>query len=473
MGMEPQPEQRSQAPLSTNPPEDPGSQPFTGNGAEHPSQALSATNSGPDTWSDLLAEPKPRQRRGLRWIIGTGLFIILGVGTWGITSTLGKQSLEPITVSTIILEPEPLEKTIVESGTVRLGGQQTFTAPRDVTVEDVRVQERQRVSAGTVLLILRDRNLQRELQTQLVTNQQGENLLARKQEIVQERQRQLEDALAQLEESQALLERGFISEDEYRGDEDEVDTARSALRDAEVELENQQLTVRNNELITANLRAQLSDTEIVAPFDAVVLNINVNPGNGVQQEGELLTIGDPNQEIVRLQLSTLNAMDVRVNMPVRVSVIGPEAEEFTGRVVAIDPQAIASSEDSSGESVTVTALATLDRPSDGVLIPGSTVSVEIILEQRRSVLTVPLTAVQNDAETPYVWVRTEEGTAAKREVRLGLQNLQSVEILSGLESGDEVVTSIPPDQSLAPGTPLESQSFPEGSPHTSQIESDL
>ena len=56
---------------------------------------------------------------------------------------------------------------------------------------------------------------------------------------------------------------------------------------------------------------------------------------GCRRVGQLLTIGDPFKETVRLRLSTLNAAKVELNMPVEVSLIGPESQvclrgEFLG-----------------------------------------------------------------------------------------------------------------------------------------------
>ena len=202
----------------------------------------------------------------------------------------------------------------------------------------------------------------------------------------------------------------------------------------------------------------MADTEITSPIDAVILDVHVNSGDGVQQEGNLITIGDPTTEAVQLYLTTLNAADVRLNLPVRVSVIGPDPQAFAGRIAYIAPQAIASNPDSTDDPSKVEARAILDRPSDGALIPGSAVSVEIIAQQRQDALTIPLTAIQSDGDQSYVWVRANDGTAARREVRLGIQNLQDAEVLSGLEVGDEVVLSFPAEQPLTPGTPLEVES---------------
>jgi HlyD family secretion protein len=80
--------------------------------------------------------------------------------------------------------------------------------------------------------------------------------------------------------------------------------------------------------------------------------------------------------------------------------------------------------------------------------------VEVVLEQRQDVLTVPVSAVQQDAETPYVWVKDAENLAQRRDVVVGLETLEAIEIVSGLQEGDEVVAAIPPDVNLSPGQPL-------------------
>ena len=365
--------------------------------------------------------------------------------------------LEPISVGTTPVEIGSLEITVTESGTVELNEQQTFKSPSDVTVESVQVEERQRVAAGTVLLELRDRGLQRDLNNQQVENQKLDNLLARKLEVLQERQDKLQLAQDRFVDSQSLFDRGFISEDAYRQDQQSVDDALSAIKDAEVELTNAKLDIENNQLTLQNTLTQLSDNQIVAPIDAVVLDISVQPGDGVTQGGELLTIGDPFKETVRLQLTTLNAAKVDVNMPVEVSMIGPDAQIFLGRITRVSPQ-VNSQDNSSGrggeQSGTVEAEAILNEPSDGSLIPGSVVSVEVILDQRQSVVVVPLTAIQSEGDRQFVWVKDAENQAQQKTVTVGLKNLQSAEITSGLRVGDEIVPALPPGLELTAGMPL-------------------
>ncbi|NER84862.1 MAG: efflux RND transporter periplasmic adaptor subunit, partial [Leptolyngbya sp. SIO1D8] len=353
-----------------------------------------------------------------------------------------------------------LEDPITEAGVVELGGQQTFKAPGDVTVQAVLVEERQRVSQGQVLLELRDRDLQQTLDDQLVQNRINQLTLQRNQEILAERQARLGDAEARLQDSAELLEQGYISEDDFRRDRQAVEDAQSNLRDAEVELTKAELQVQQDQVKTENIRLQLEDNQITAPIDAIVLKVDVKPGDGVQREGRLLSLGDPNQETIRLQMTTLNASKVAVNMPVRVSLIGPNPDIFEGRIVRVSPQAVG--DQNNADQSTVEAEARLNQPS-GVLIPGSAVSVEILLQQRQNVLVVPVTALQRDAATPYVWVRTADNTAEQQEVETGLETLEAVEILSGLQTGDEIIVSLPPDVILTPGQPLTTPEL-EGAP---------
>nr|WP_278003384.1 efflux RND transporter periplasmic adaptor subunit [Nodosilinea sp. TSF1-S3] len=373
----------------------------------------------------------------------------MGYRTWQ------RRSVDPVVVATETPSRDTLENRVDASGTMSLGNQQTLKAPGDVTVEAVLVEERQRVERGTVLLRLRDRGLEQQLDDAQIQTEILRLQRQRQGEVLQDRQRTVRRAEERLAESRSLVDQGFISEDEYNRDRDALEAAQSELRGAEVDIQRSELEIRQNQASLANIRARIADNAIVAPFDAVVLNIDVQPGDGVQSEGTLLTIGDPTQEVVLFDLMTLDANKVSVNMPVRVSVIGPNAANYTGRVVSIAPQAIAAGGDGGGGSqAMVKAIAQLDRPS-GVLIPGGSVSVEVILVQRENVLALPTTAIQQEGGETFVWVIDAHSRLQKRPVTTGLDTLEAVEIVSGLNDTDTVIVNLPPDRPLAAGMTVE------------------
>jgi HlyD family secretion protein len=392
--------------------------------------------------------------------------ILIGVGGWLGYRTWQRHSVDPVVVTTGTPSRDTLENRADASGTMSLGNQQILKAPADVTVEAVLVKERQRVERGTVLLRLRDRGLEQELneaeiETEILRLQRQRNA-----EVLQDRQRTVRRAEERLSESRSLVDQGFISQDDYNEDRDTLEAAQSELRGAEVELQRSELEIRQNQAKLTNVRARIADNAIVAPFAAVVLNIDVQPGDGVKSEGTLLTIGDPNKEVVLFNLMTLDANKVSVNMPVRVSVIGPNPENYTGRVISIAPQAVNDSEGDGGggSQAMVKAIAQLDRPS-GVLIPGSSVSVAVILVQRENALALPTNAIQQaDGET-FVWVVDADSRAQKRPVTTGLNTLEAVEIVSGLQDTDTVILTPPPDQPLEENTVVETTPIaPPGGP---------
>ena len=101
----------------------------------------------------------------------------------------------------------------------------------------------------------------------------------------------------------------------------------------------------------------------------------------------------------------------------------------------------------------VDATAILEKPS-GELIPGSTVNLEIIVNQRQDGLAIPPHLVQSDdGVTQYVWVRDLDGRAQRREIETGLETLEGVEAISGLNEGDELIMMLP-EQPLTPGMVL-------------------
>lgn len=403
--------------------------------------------------SDLFDDDQPENKfgAGLKWILASGLLLALALGGWWGYSIWQRRSVDPTTVATASPMRNTLETRVDASGVVTLGNQQTLTAPGDVTVEEVMVTENQEVAAGNVLLRLRARDLERQLEDARIQQSIDEISYQRKQEVVQERLRAVRRAEERLAESRQLLDQGYISEDEFETDRDALEQAQSALRTDQVDLQTAEMERQKKQVAMANLEAQLADNSLVAPFDAVVLSIQAQAGDGISREGELLTIGDPDREVVEFELQALDAGKVSVNMPVRVSMAGPNPQQYPGRVISIAPQAVAAEGGGfGGGGPTVKAIAQLDQPS-GVLIPGSSVNLEIILVQEENALAIPLTALQQSPEGPFVWVVDENNRVEQRPVSTGLQTLDAVAITSGLAETDTIIMAPPPGEPLSEG----------------------
>jgi HlyD family secretion protein len=238
--------------------------------------------------------------------------------------------------------------------------------------------------------------------------QKQELTLVRNRQKVVEADEQLKGEETKLQELEALDQRGFIPKNELRTQEEQVRRAKTALWEAKltvssdtIEVQNlqfehqntqqqtrekvmqaesavqdAQLAVNNDtrelqrlQLELQKIQQQLQNNVVTAPINSKVLDIKVKDGEGVQVRTDLLILGDPTQELVSLQLSTLNAVKVRVNQSARISVIGPNAQTFEGRVQSLSPIATSSSGNESQSSsqqsgqATVSAKVRLNTPS--------------------------------------------------------------------------------------------------------------
>jgi HlyD family secretion protein len=397
-------------------------------------------------------KPNYYYRKAKTWLLWSGFLGFIIVAGWIVYEKYIDKPPQPVAVRVLPVKTSTVETTVTESGTVELGRQITLKSPKDVTVEEVKVREGDRVAAGQSLIILRDRVIVESYQDQIVANAKTQLDLDRAREKIAEAQKTLQARETRYRETQNLLNKGFISRTDAQVDLDNLNQARSALEDTLVEEQKAQLDVDNGTRKLAALEKQLKDRLVTSPINAIVLKINVRNGDGIKTEGNLITLGDPSQEIIKLQLTTLNALKVSINQVARVSIIGPDSQVFTGRVISLSPQAsVASQNSSSSESTSntgsggqakVDAKVLLDKPSN-TLIPGSLVSVEIVTENQTNAIAIPPEAIQRNEATPFVWLKDANDRAKKQPVTVGLQGLQKVAVTSGLKPGDSLVIPTP------------------------------
>ena len=402
-----------------------------------------------------------------QWLTWSGILAVVGVSGWLTYFLVLNRPPEPVAVRLLTVERGNVETTINESGTVELREQRILKSPTGGAVDRVLVKPGDKVKSGQVLLTLRYPERKTALANQQLQIQQEELTLARNRLRVIEGQERLIADQRQLQKLSSLSHVGAVPLQQVQQQQDAVRTDRATLRDTEAEVRTGVLKIRSLQLESQGIQQQLQDTIVPAPLNGVVLGINVKDGDGVELRTNLLTLGDPKQVLVKLQLSTLNAARVQVNQLARVNAIGPDPKTFTGRVQNLYPQAITPEEtqkqegsgsQSQSTQPTVPATVQLDSPNH-TLIPGSRVNVEIVLEKRQNVVVLSTEAIQRSESHPFVWVRDSHNKAEKRDVNVGLEGLVTVEVASGLRAGEQVILPTSESQ-LKPGIPVVPQANP-------------
>jgi RND family efflux transporter MFP subunit len=211
----------------------------------------------------------------------------------------------------------------------------------------------------------------------------------------------------------------------------QVSGAQSLLKEAE-----QRADVARGEL--ARLKTMFKYTSITAPFDGVVTKRYANTGSMIQAGTSSQTQAMP---VIRLSQNNLLRLIVPVPESSVPSIHGGETaavnvpvlhRTFPGRVTRFADKV---------QMTTRTMDTEVDVPNpDLILVPGMYAEVILNIDQRNHALAVPLDAVEGTGSAARAYTVSDAGVIAVVPVTTGIQNAQSIEILSGLAEGQEVIT---------------------------------
>jgi len=188
---------------------------------------------------------------------------------------------------------------------------------------------------------------------------------------------------------------------------------------------------------------RLSKTTIVAPFGGRVTERLVEPGQHVRPGDELYEIADFDPLIARIYLPERDVLELEEGREVQISLAADSRYAFSGTIRQISPVV-----DTATGTVKVTVEAL--RPPAQVR-PGAFVTVDIVREHRSAVVLLPRESIIRELQSAHVFVAEGE-TAAKRAVTLGLEEGALIEVLSGVEPGDQVIVA--GHGGLKPGSPI-------------------
>lgn len=179
------------------------------------------------------------------------------------------------------------------------------------------------------------------------------------------------------------------------------------------------------------LETRLAFTRIPAPFDGVVTERLVEPGDFVSRNTQLLTIADPESLVAEVFASELILPRMKVGDPAQLRIDALGGAAFPARILRIHP----SLEQTSRQGIVEL---TLEDPPAGVKA-GQFVRVRLETAAVERLL-IPFRALRRDRDGELVWLITDEGQAVRRKVRSGLQIADRIEILEGLAAGDRIIT---------------------------------
>jgi len=178
-----------------------------------------------------------------------------------------------------------------------------------------------------------------------------------------------------------------------------------------------------------SLQNQRSDLTLRAPRDGVIGYRQAEVGMMAQTGQKLLSIVDNSNIYVDCSVSEQDIGQIVNGMPVDIS-IDAIGKTYTGKIIYISP-----SMDSKTQTFTIRIA--LDNRDDNIKT-GMFARTTITIPLRRQTLFVPKEAVLSLNGTDHIFVVDSNNQVTDRVVKLGLRNDKSLEIISGINAGEQV-----------------------------------
>jgi len=238
-------------------------------------------------------------------------------------------------------------------------------------------------------------------------------------------------------------------EDQVTYYENAVKDAESALSIAQAQLELKKSPARSFEIQSgrakidqtrANLYlalANLGEAQIIAPVNGIITKKGFEVGEQTSLATPVLEmIGETKLQIqVNVPESDIAKIKLSQNVAITLDAFGPD-KKFTGQVIFIDP-AETKIQDVVYYQVKIQFMSGAEE-----IKPGMTANLTIYTDSRDNVLVVPSRAVKSRDGEKYVEILTAEKNVTQKTVTVGLKGNEGIEILSGLNEGEEVITFV-------------------------------
>ncbi|MBN1239964.1 MAG: efflux RND transporter periplasmic adaptor subunit [Gammaproteobacteria bacterium] len=363
---------------------------------------------------------------------------------------------QPIPVDVARIERGPMRVTVSDEGRTRVRNEYVVSAPVAGRLLRVDYKPGDYAHEGdTVARILPapppflDERAQEEARA---AAESAEAAVSAARAEAERAEAQLGFARADLERVRELRSRDLISAEALDRAELELSVAESAAAAAR-----DSVRIREAELAAARARIEQpapkaggasATVEVLAPVSGRVLRVAQESENVISAGAEIMTLGDPSNLEVVVELLSTDAVQVSPGADVLIENWGRAAEPLLGRVRLVEPYGFMKVSALGVEEQRVNVIVDFTGPPEewSALGHGYRVEAAIVTWQRDDVIRAPVAALFRSGSSWAVF-RVVDDRAVLTPVEVGRDNGNSAEVLAGLAAGDEVV--------LYPGERLE------------------
>jgi HlyD family secretion protein len=188
-------------------------------------------------------------------------------------------------------------------------------------------------------------------------------------------------------------------------------------------------------------RTALQKTEIRAPFDGILAEVSAEVGEYTTPSPPglpippVIDIIDRSSIFISAPMDEVDSARIQPGQKARVSVDSHRDQTFPSQVTRVAPYVL----DIEQQNRTVEVEVELDDAEfAATLLPGTSADVEVILKTRDGVPRIPTSALMEGNRVLIL----ADGLLEERQLEIGLRNWDFIEVVSGLETGEQVVISL-------------------------------
>jgi len=331
---------------------------------------------------------------------------------------------DPIPVRTTAVERGRIDSTVTNSkaGTVRARQRARLSTEIGGRIVEITHREGDVVAQGELLLLLNDSTL-RAQENQAVEAIRAADAHYKEMCITRDKARR------EYDRKRKLAAQNIVSEDL-------LDQLRHVYQAAKAGCDAADAERQKVRASRAGAAANLDKVSVYAPFSGVIAEVDAEVGEWVTPSPEgIIDLINRESLYVSAPMDEIDSGRIRLGDPVRVTVDSRPNEVFLGKVTRIAPYVL----DIESQNRTVEIEVELDDPEiASSLLPGTSADVEVILQTLEDALRIPTTALFQNNRVLVV----QDDVLVEREIETGLRNWDYVEVRSGLEEGEIVVTSL-------------------------------
>lgn len=370
---------------------------------------------------------------------------------------------EPPTVAFAKATRERLVSTLVTNGKVEPLEWAAIRAEREGVLAALRVEKGQTVARGQVigqvdvadaradLAAAESRIAQARADVEVLRAGGRARDIAELASSIDRQKSELAAAQREAESLRRLVEKKAATQYELTQAEERAARARTEIaalekrRDASVskpDVESAEARVREAESAAAAARRRIEQGAVKAPVAGTVYQLDVRQGAFVRPGDSLGQVGVLDHVRVRVYVDEPELGGVRIGQKVTMTWDAMPGRKWDGVVEKLPTEITALGTRQVGE-----VLCNIDNP-ERVLIPGTNVTAELLLNTVENALVVPKEVLRRENTESGVYVLVGDKVAWRR-VRLGAASVTKIQVVDGLKDGDLV--ALPTEQGLKDG----------------------